>query len=633
LRKIKLLQVGSTTFSEGFTTYSAGVYFKRVSLSDPDRLLSPVTTIFSGTFDDSLPSSDVSITGVLFNNVPLSEVGAISELYLQDSSFYFDFASQFLYISLFDYDNVIQGDVITIGETIGFISEAQNIEVEGNKYPLDTFLGSVYYEPRLNDISIVNDITNQQEGIFVYDDLDVSINNSDGTFDLLRTDITGNVIELSVADLSDSKEEEIGTGFPFKLAAQLSDFRVVRKAVVEDVDYSNPNEPNISAIDQRANWTQKINSNLLTQTEFAGLPDKFNNKYKPILMGTVNGAKCIPLRADGAAASFDYFICDTTYGDIQSISSVYFNGEISGVKEDRFLTGGEYSVNTSTGIITVNNVNKGDVWVYGVFTTLSETVEILLYLLSTFENIAYIDSNFNKEEIEIIKALDRTTHIYIDEKGEVLSRVIEKLCTDIQVDLLQIGGVLTLRESNTVGVVQEAIPTRQIIDNPPPWSTNRIDTVKSIAVTYNSDYRLDIAETYFNNSEEATAVLNNRKAVDKSFETNLTLEADVQEIYDIYYNRYIQTLRTVTINRTVPFMAGISDFISFPVVRQSLDEDKTIFTNAVYKIIQIDEIENTALCVYFEDARDIELIIEWDITPIAIYEWDDTANIFILEAN
>jgi hypothetical protein len=642
LRKIKLLQVGTTQLSEGYTAYSAGIYFKKVSLTDAERAVSPITTIFSGTYQDDLPNEPIEITGVLFNFEQLQEVGSIAELYLQDGSFYFDSVNQLNYIAVSGYRNIIQGDIIQIGEAIGFISEAQPVEIEGKKYPLDTFLNNVFFEPRLNDISIVDAVGNQQEGLFVYDDLDVSIANADGNFDTLRLDITGNVAEILIADIADSPEEAIETGFEYKTVAEFSDFRVVRKSIVEDVDYSTPNEPTISAIDERANWTQTINSNLLTQTEFTGLPDKFNNKLKPILMGTVNGAKGIPLRADGSAASFDYFIHDVTYGNIQSISQVYFKGEISGVKEDRFLTGVEYSVNLTTGIITVLNVNKGDVWAYGVFTTLLEPVEIILYLLETFENIAYLDSNFNKASFEAIRALNYTTHVYIDEKGSVLSDVIQKLCSDIQVDMLQVGGVQKLLQSNVIGTVSEEIPTYQILDNPPPWNTNRVDTVKTISVGYNNDYRLSIAETYFNNDEETTAVLNNRKAVDKTFETNLTLEADVQAIYDVYYDRYIQTLRTLTINRAVPFTSEVGDFISLPVVRKSIEKgsdywyteeekaittgelktittgeqkilrartqkniavpvEKEIFADAIYRITSIDHIENVVECVFFQE--------------------------------
>jgi len=601
VRKIKLLEVGQTVTKEDFSTYAAGILWGKISVSNAERVASPVETIFGAPWDPDLPSEPIDIGGVSVGGIIFSEVNSIAELYLQPSSFYYDFNNQILYIALNEYTNFIVNDSVAIGEIIGFISEAQLTEINGINYPLSAFLGSVFYEPRLNDISISESVDDQQNGIFVFDDLNASIDNSDGKFDSIRTDITGNTARLLIADISDSPEEEIATGFPFKLAADPEDFNVVRQGIVEDVDYSDPSSPAISAIDIRSDWTQTIAPDLLTTTEFAGLPDKFVNARKPFLIGAVDGAKCIPLRANGAAASFDYFITDIQYGDIQSVSQVYFKGEISGTKEDRFLTGGEYSVNLSTGIITINNVNKGDVWVYGIFTAMSETVEIILFLLNEFAGVAYIDSNFNKTEVEIVRDLDYSTHVNIDTSGLELFEVIQKLADDIKIDLFQQGSVLTMRAANTIRSVTEEIPQHEFVLNPPPWSNNRTDTIKSITVEYSHDYRTDLSLKYFDDSEQTTALDNNRKAIDQNFNTNLTVLSDVEEIYTEYYLRFINISRTVTIDRTIPFTAGLTDFISFSVIRKTLDSEKEIFTNAIYKIISINNIDNTCEAVFFED--------------------------------
>jgi len=635
MRKIKLLQVGQTLETQGFTVYSAGIDQKLMSLSQADRDNSPITTIFSATWDADLSTSPVSLSGVSINNIQLSEVFSVESLYLQSFSYFFDFNNQMLYIAFFDYRNINVGDEFRLGDTLGFISEAQLVAINGVNYPLNTFLGSVYYEPKLSDVSITNQINDQKHGLFVFEDLSATIDNSDGKYDQIRADITGNKAELLIANLSDSPEEEIETGFPFKLSADIEDFNVERKGIVEDVDYSDPSFPVITAIDERANWTQTIATDKLLVSEFSGLPDKYINKLKPLLIGAVDGAKCIPLRADGAAASFDYYITDTQHGLIQSISAVYFKGELGSGKEDRLLTGGEYSVNLTTGIITVSNVEKGDIWIYGIFTEMTETVEIILYLLNAFEGLAYIDSNFNKTEIEIIRALDYSTHVNIDTSGDKLTKVIEKLCSDIQVDMFQQNSVLTMRAANTIGIVAEEVPTYQIIQNPPGWSTDRTDTIKTITINYSQDYRTKLYDTYFDDTFEAEAVNNDRKAIDEEFTTNLTVEADIIEIYTEYYERFIEVPRTIKIDRTIPFMAGLSDFVSFPVIRQNkiADIETTIFENAVYKITEIDIINNTIDCVFFEERPDRGLIVEWSSVPSTIFEWsDDTARI-ILEAN
>jgi len=615
MRKIELVQVGETVISQGYSVYSAGIYFKLMSLSDAARTLSPVETILSATWDPSLSNVPVTITGTVFNDIQLSKVSSIAELYIQDEAFYFDQVNQLHYISLFDYKNFIINDIVTVGQVVGFINQSQLVEINGVNYPLDSSVGSVTYEPRLNDVSISEKISDQKNGLFVYGDLNVSIKNNDGEYDFIADTITGNSASLLVANIADSPEEEIETGFPYKLAAEASDFRVARKGVVQTVDYSDPDNPNIVAIDTRANWTQTIGENLLTVAEFANLPDPYVNDRKTIAIGAISGVQAIPLRDDATAASFDFFICDTSIGAIQSVSGVYFEGQLGTGDVDRFLTiTTEYTINLTTGIVTILNCVKGNVYINGIFTTMDETVEIVLYLLNAYDNLAYVDSNFNKTEIEVIRALAYTTHVYLDGSGKTLIDVIEKLCDDIKIDFFQQGSVLSMRESNKIRESVESIPNYQIIDNPPPWNNNRTDTLKTISVNYNKDYRTELSKTYYDDTLLQEAIDENRNAVDQVFDVNLDDEADVIAIYDLYYNRFINVPRTVTINRTIPFTARVADFVTFPVLRCINGIEKVIFSNGIYKITDFNEIDNTIEAVWFRDDTDIDFFDGGDST-------------------
>jgi len=615
MRKIELYQVGKTEIVEYFTPYSAGIYWRKMSLSDEDRALSPIETIFSATWDTTLSSDEIDITGASYDEIQLSEVNSISELYSQEGSFYYDAINQILYIGLFNYNNFIINDVVTLGQTLGFINQAQLVDINGVNYPISTAVGSVTYEPRLSDVSISESISDQQNGLFVFGDLDVSIKNNDGEYDDIADSITGNTAVLLVANIADSPEEEIETGFPYKLAAEASDFNVTRKGIVQTVDYSDPDNPNIVAIDIRANWTQTIGENLLTVAEFANLPDNYINDRKTIAIGAISGVKAVPLRADATAASFDYLICDTSIGAIQSVSGVYFKGQLGSGDVDRYLTiTSEYTINLTTGIVTILNCIKGDVHIDGVFTTMEETVEIILYLLDSYDNMAYIDSNFNKEEIEVIRALDYTTHVYVDGTGNTLIEVIEKLCDDIKIDFFQQGSVLSMRESNKARESVEEISNYQIIDNPPAWNNNRTDTIKTISVNYNHNYRTDLSETYYDDSLLQEAIDENRNAVDQVFDVNLNSPADVSSIYDLYYERFVNVPRMVTINRTIPFKARVADFVTFPVIRCINGVEKVIFNNGIYKITDYNEIDNTIEAVYFRDFTDLDYFDGGDST-------------------
>jgi len=607
MRKIELYQVGQTTLTQYYTPYAAGVYWRKMSLSEADRALSPIETIFSATWDPTLSSEPVSITGASFEDIQLAEVESIAELYLQDGSFYFDEVSQIHYIAIFDYRNFTANDTLSVGQTLGFINQAQMVNINDVLYPLETMVGSVNYEPRLNDVNISEQVSDQKNGKFVYGNLEASIKNNDGEYDDIDDTIKGNVAVLLVANIADSKEEEIETGFLYKDAAEASDFSVVKKGVVQKIDHSDPDNPNIIAIDQRANWTQTIGENFLTVAEFANLPDKYINDRKTVAIGSINGVQAVPLRDDSTAASFDYFICDTTHGAIQSVSGVYFKGQLGSGDVDRFLTiTTEYTINLSTGIVTILNCVKGDVHIYGVFTTMDETVEIILYLLNEYDNLAYIDSNFNKEEIEEIRDLDYTTHVYITGKGETLQKVIQKLCDDIKIDFFPQGSVLSMRESNKRRASVESVLNYQIIGNPPKWDDSRTDTIKTVTVNYNYDYRTKLSETYYNNDLEQDAIDNNIYAVDESFDVNLDNATDVDNIYDLFYNRFVFTPRTVTVNRTFPFMARVTDFVTFPVVRCINGVDKVIFSEGIYKITDYNEINDTIEGVWFADSADLD---------------------------
>ncbi|GAG86254.1 unnamed protein product, partial [marine sediment metagenome] len=199
MRKIELYQVGQTTITEYFTPYAAGVYWRKMSLSLADRALSPIETILGGTWGD-LSVEPVSITGASFEDIQLSEVDSIADIYLQDGSFYFDETNQDFYIAIFDYKNFAINDVVSLGQTLGFISQAQLEEINGVNYPLSTTIGSVNYEPRLNDVSVSEQISDQKNGIFVFGNLDVSIKNNDGEYDSLADSITGNKAVLLVAN-------------------------------------------------------------------------------------------------------------------------------------------------------------------------------------------------------------------------------------------------------------------------------------------------------------------------------------------------------------------------------------------------------------------------------------------------
>jgi hypothetical protein len=596
MKKIITLELDVSVIQEEYVPYSAGIWMRTLTYPQALQDASYWTTAFTGTW--TLAAEPVTVGSTLVDNRIMGEVASIDELYIQDNSFYWDQATQTHYIALFDYFPANSYVQVRTGQTTGFMSEAQFNEMG---MPYDSYIAAVFYDPRLipGSIDISEEVDDQKTGIFVFSDLSASIDNSDGEYDQIRAQIVGNEMRVAVAHLSESPEEEIMTGVPFKTKADPGDFVIERSGVIEDVDYSDPNEPVIKGRDPRENWTQDIGVNLLTTAEFADLPDNFINKRKPVIFGPVMGSFCIPLDKPATPTTTDFLICDIAYGAIQSTDSIYFDGTIGTSTVRRDLTGGEFSVNLSTGILTITNYKSGKAYFSGTVTTMTTSVEMILFILDEFENLAFISSNFNQTEIAAVP--DYTTHVYIDEKGETVSDVIQKLCADIQHDMIEQGTILTLRDQNEERASVETILFDEITDNPAGWVNDRTDTVKTISVTYNPDHRTDEAETYYDDSQEQTAIDNNLKAVDKSFETNLTDPAQVAAIFDPYYARFVVESRTVFINRLLNFSAGLADFVTFKLSRQVNGQDKKVFERALYKIISHDKVNNTAEIIYYSD--------------------------------
>lgn len=637
MRQYSVFQIDISVIRTTYVPSTDGIYKKVMSVDSDDRALSPIETIFGAEWSEELPEYILEIGSLQIDNELYLSVDSYDELYLFDKAHYFDYDTQTHYIALPNWRNTLPSDVYKTGETTGFLNQAQMAEIAGVRYPIDIEYRGAYYEPRLNDVSTEENTDNQEAGKFVFPELSASIDNSDGAYDNLRRDATGNSARLYVANLADSQGEEIETGFPYKLKAEPEDFNLVQSGVIEDIDYSNPNNPRIIAFDPRFDWTQKIGQNLMTVSEYPDLTDKYIDSRKPILIGSVNGASCIPLQdTNDIAADFDYLICDTSLGEIQSISDIYFDGQLHSGGEkidvDRYLTGSEYSVDLSTGILTIANCYKGKAYAYGVFTETDELVEVVTYLLDEYAGIKYIDNFYNLDEVGIIKALDYKVHVYIDEKGKELNKIIESLIMGARIDFFQQGDVFTMRRTDELREATEYIQTYQLESTPAPWTNSRGKTFKTIEVLYNTDYREKLSDRYYDDSRESEALENNRKAEDKTETVLLTNASQVADIYDDFYSRFVKLPRTVTINLMKPFTAGLTDFVELTIVRRNMAGDTEIFPQARYKIVDINRINNTAKVEYFEDTDIIyDIIVAWSATPTDIYEWSATPTI-ILEA-
>ena len=126
MTKIKILELDVTTISEQFTASSAGIWKKGISVPQAVQDAGFMTTVFGLT--GTCETEPVIIGSVRVNNTLLGSVDSRAELELQDGAFFFNTATQVLYLALYDYATASSSLSYKVGQTSGFINKAQKID-------------------------------------------------------------------------------------------------------------------------------------------------------------------------------------------------------------------------------------------------------------------------------------------------------------------------------------------------------------------------------------------------------------------------------------------------------------------------------------------------------------------------
>lgn len=583
MQTLVIVQLDKTFSSpEGWMSYAPGIWVKKMSMSVAEKDASIITS-WGGSFDTGLSEISVSVGSVIVGQDALNPVSSVDDLYLQTESFFFDSTNQFLYIAFEDYKPYYLFPIINAGQTFGFINKAQK---DSMGFLLDSDYGGIHYDIRLKGLPSVNQTIDPQKfGVFRTGSMSVEIENGDGAFDGIDETITGNGMRILVAYI---EEDQIAT---------IDDFFIVRYGFIDFVNNKDSSSIQVVGSDPRAEWSEKANPEIFNISDYPNIDTKLIGKHIPFVIGPWTGIPGQQIDAE------DFLVSTETYGSIVSIDKVYlYNGSINSVDVNRELTGGEFSV--SGGVITIPDYDSGSVVADMTGVNITNVIDIIIFLVSTFQNLAYVPSNWNISEVNEIIAEDFHGHTYFGTKGTTVQIAVESLLKSINARLIPLGSTLTIRRASQLRDPLFEVRNEDLLEMP-SIERNRVNSIKTISFDYNQDIDSGEYDTFFDDSLELVAIANNRKSVQGKFQTLLTDSDDAEQIALEYYDRFIAVPPVLGMPYIKSINFFISDYLTYEVLRK---KDKSDFTDATivieradYEVIGVDWINRTFDLLFIKD--------------------------------
>jgi hypothetical protein len=313
--------------------------------------------------------------------------------------------------------------------------------------------------------------------------------------------------------------------------------------------------------------------------------------------------------------------------------------------KDQVYIDGVATASTGTGasgVFVVGSYTSGKVTADVNSSCTLTDVDKLQLLLDYYQGIAYLDSNFDIDEVNAANALSTTGGIYVGTGGESLNNVIEQLLINIGGWLIQKGDIFTIRIFDKNKASVRSIEYDELADKP-KWYFDEEQFVSSVTTGYHKDEAEKEYRVIYDDSLEADAIADQYRLNNKVIETTLTSDTEAAEIGLRYYERFYEIPRTIEINVLSDISELFpSDVVTFELKRMNaeiktlvpystealLDEtddplvtedgdalhvfsdyrymttygEKAIAENANYMITDIDKINKSITMQYLKDA-------------------------------
>lgn len=463
----------------------------------------PVMTFDAGAIvwvADPNEFQDADIGGVKVNGIDYVKVSDFASLRLQSESFLYDITSTKLYIHFLDsHQPYGEWSVsrILIGQTTGYCDKVDSVN--------GAYFDGVYFEPRILSVPSISKSKDPLFfGVLKFQGGSVTLKN-EGYFDKFADlNIVRQSARLKMGfDGLDYDEYWEGPGFYVESYSR------------------NYQEFVLKLQDIRKALSTPVPPHVLTLADWPNLNPDNVNKPKPLLYGTRRGIPCICLNEmDAAAATYQFLVMDTEFHDVTGVSAVYVDGVA--------LAAGQWSLNASAGVITINDEycedNLTDVTCDATGANISNSLLVVRDLMLNYGNVQFIPTNYDTKEWNLATADCQSVGLYIDEQKTLID-CIEPCC--VASDILffsKDGGKYTARRYDENRTPIKRIYADEWIDDPQidcDWTK----FLSSATVNYDEDLTTRKKRSYLNTAYEDEVFMRYKSKQTKTFDTILATEA------------------------------------------------------------------------------------------------------------
>ena len=607
-----LLSIDYEEAFDRFGDYAPGQWQTNVTFSLESRAAS-FWEAMGGTWSDELAVDPVLIGGVKDRHRYYPEVFEIDELYLVDNGFYFDQDAQICYIKFNDSAPWYTAELLDYGQSLRFIDAAQYDPETGlsNQAHID----GIFVEPRIvpKSFSYRQTVAPIDDNRMSFDDCSITLINADGFLDNVREQIIGRTMRAYFSSLPD-----------MEVADSLSDFDQAFGGFVKSVKFAGGKTVTITGGDMRASWAGEISSENLTLAEFPDMAPDLESQHKNIIIGQVYRAPGINVSAEGDNRTWSMNSVINGQATMQAL----YDGD-----PDEFtpINPSQYTYTPATGVLVLNKELKGDLRadmlgdpITSPVTGLEslKAIDVALVALQSFVNLPYIDSFWDKEDINTIYDRSPDVGVFIGSKGIVLKDFIDDVLSSANTriylkSIKDTTGVsrekLSMRDITVSGFgIAAVLNPKDMISLPLPWGYDEKSHMSSIAVEYNPRIYDDVFRVYRNDSLFDEAYANTPVISEYNYRSYCTDIVDVEALSLHRYEAGVLSQYRLRGASATELSFTLLDYVEY---RHQRDNNKYIMEDALWRVTEIDVINRT-----FE----LTLIAEYE--PKDIYAF--TADMF-----
>lgn len=499
--KIVLVEIGKMVQYDLFINFEPGIWFTTYVVNVSDATFNFGSGAFGfGAFGSAgiadLTNNNVKTNIVSFfaSDLWYSKVTSLAELRTIDSSFYFDSATDRLYVHFTNHDPPDGFINIRFGQSIGYANKG-------------AYYGDLYYDARVLSVPAIG---RSKDPLFfgkiTFDGGTISLINADGEFDTFQADheIYGSMVRILL-------------GFEDNAYA---DFKTMYEGYIENLRM-NEDIFEIEANDKRKALSRKIPTAVFDTTTYPNLDPKNANKPIPLLYGACDNVIVICTNEEESSpASYSFKICDTTDRAITAIDTVRVNGVVLSAATIS-LTAGTFTLSTAN--YAPGKTVTADIRGYASGGTLiSNGLEILRDILANQLSRPYGTTFYNTTAWASAESVAANIAIFIADAVEGW-KVIEDISYSLHGNfIVQDDGKFTFRTYDATRPIDQTIAYWELLDDIFEVAYNTDEVLTSCRIGYDKNWDENIFTDLIHNPDEATIADKFKFYRERSFETLLT---------------------------------------------------------------------------------------------------------------